>query len=370
MIPVLDLKAQLSLYREEAIKAMIDVMDSQTFIMGPKVDEFEKNLGKFLDLPPAVGVSSGTDALLVALMALDVQPGDEVIIPAMSFFATAGVVARLGAKPVFVDIDPGTYLMNAEQCKKAINRNTKAIIPVHLFGQTCDLKDLYTDPQAPVIIEDSAQAIGAKLRGKGTGHLGRLCATSFFPSKNLGGFGDGGAIYGLDEALLEKCKVLRVHGAKVKYHHTILGGNFRLDAIQAAILNIKLKFLDEWAQKRREHADDYDRLFAQSGLEAEGFLTTPKRIDQAEHVFNQYTIQTEKRDELKKHLHAKGIETMIYYPSPLHTQPCFSDLGYQVGDFPHAEKACKEVISIPVYPELTLEQQSYIVDQIKQFFKP
>lgn len=368
MIPVLDLKAQLSTYREQAISAMIEVMDSQTFIMGPKVDAFEKHLGEFLGLPKAVGVSSGTDALLVALMALDLKAGDEVIMPALSFFATAGVVARLGAKPVFVDIHPHTYLMQAEDCAKAITSKTKAIIPVHLFGQTCDLGDLYEDSSVPTIIEDSAQAIGAKLRGKGTGMLGTLCATSFFPSKNLGGFGDGGAIYGRNEELLEKCRILRVHGAKQKYHHTILGGNFRLDAMQAAILDIKLQFLNTWAELRRRNADRYDAMFAQTRLVEDGHLALPQRIVGAEHVFNQYTIKTSRRDDLKKHLLASGIETMIYYPSPLHTQPCFSELGYQLGDFPEAEKACHEVISIPVYPELTEAEQQYIVDTIQAFF--
>jgi len=369
MIPMLDLKAQLSSYRDQAISAMIDVMDSQTFIMGPKVDTFENHLGTLLGLPKAVGVSSGTDALLVALMALDIKAGDEVIMPAFSFFATAGVVARLGAKPIFVDIHPHTYLMQADACARAITSKTKAIIPVHLFGQICDLGNLYEDSSAPPIVEDAAQAIGAKLRGKGTGMLGTLCATSFFPSKNLGGFGDGGAIYGLDEQLLEKCRTLRVHGSKQKYHHTMVGGNFRLDALQASILDIKLQFLESWTKSRQLNADRYDAMFKQTDLVVKGHINIPQRIDGATHVFNQYTIKTSKRDELRNHLLSHGIETMIYYPSPLHTQPCFSHIGYRLGDFPETEKACLEVISIPIFPEITERQQQYIVDTIQGFFK-
>ncbi len=370
-IPILDLKAQLASYRERALQAMTEVMDSQYFILGPKVAAFESALGEWLDLPPVIGVSSGTDALLVALMALDIGPGDEVIIPAKSFFATAGVVARLGATPVFVDIDPQTFNVTEELVRPAITERTKAIIPVHLFGQSADLGSLYDLPQdqRPAIIEDAAQALGAQLRGKHTGHLGDLCCTSFFPSKNLGGFGDGGAVYGSDETLLEKMKILRVHGSKPKYHHHLVGGNFRLDALQAVILHIKLEFLDQWAQQRRTNAGRYNQAFAQLDLIAEDKLLTPFARNHEEHVYNQYVIRTPHRDALKDFLKDRGVGTMIYYPSPLHTQPCFKNLNYQAGDFPVAELACKEVLALPVYPELSDEDFNYVVDSVEAFFK-
>ena len=370
-IPILDLKAQLASYRERALQAMTEVMDSQYFILGPKVMAFEKALGDWLNLPPVVGVSSGTDALLVALMALDIGPGDEVIIPAKSFFATAGVVSRLGATPVFIDVDAQTFNVTEAQVRAAITERTKAIIPVHLFGQTADLGDLYNVAygERPAIIEDAAQALGSKLSGVGTGHLGDLCCTSFFPSKNLGGFGDGGAVYGQNAELLEKMKILRVHGSKPKYHHHMVGGNFRLDALQAVVLHIKLAFLDQWAEQRRRNAQRYNQSFAELDLIVPHRLTPPYARDHEDHVYNQYVIRTPHRDALQAHLKARGIGTMIYYPSPLHTQPCFSDLGYAVGDFPVAELACKEVLALPVYPELSDEDFNYIIDNINDFFK-
>lgn len=369
-IPILDLTAQLQSYRARALEAMTEVMDSQYFILGPRVKAFEEALGAWLNLPPVVGVSSGTDALLVALMALDIGPGDEVIIPAKSFFATAGVVARLGARPVFVDVDPETYNVTEALVRPAITDRTKAIIPVHLFGQAADLGELYTTPRGerPAIIEDAAQALGAQLNGRPTGHLGDLCCTSFFPSKNLGGFGDGGAVYGAEESLLEKLRILRVHGSKPKYHHHIVGGNFRLDALQAAVLHIKLEFLDSWAEARRAHADYYDAAFAERALIGEELITPPKRLEGATHVFNQYVIRTPKRDALKAFLAERGVQTMIYYPSPLHLQPCFASLGHREGDFPHAERACREVLALPVSPELSRGDHDYIIDVIDEFF--
>ncbi|MAD61443.1 MAG: transcriptional regulator [Myxococcales bacterium] len=370
-IPILDLKAQLASYRERALQAMTEVMDSQYFILGPKVAAFESALGEWLALPPVIGVSSGTDALLVALMALDIGPGDEVIIPAKSFFATAGVVARLGATPVFVDVDPETFNVTEAMVKPAITERTKAIIPVHLFGQCADLGELYDTPrdQRPAIIEDAAQALGAQLRGKHTGHLGDLCCTSFFPSKNLGGFGDGGAVYGSDETLLEKMRILRVHGSKPKYHHHLVGGNFRLDALQAVILHIKLEFLNQWAEHRRRNAQRYNQAFTQLDLVAKDKLITPFARNHDEHVYNQYVIRTPHRDALKEFLKERGVGTMIYYPSPLHTQPCFQELNHKVGDFPVAELACKEVLALPVYPELSDDDFNYVVDSVAAFFK-
>ena len=370
--PILDLSAQLQSYRQEALNAIERVIDSQQFILGPEVKAFERELSDWLTLSPAsVGVSSGTDALLVALMALDVGPGDEVIVPAMSFFATAGVVSRLGATPVFIDIDPQTFNITEEGVRAAITPRTKAIVPVHLFGQAADLGALYDAPQGerPTIIEDSAQALGTSLRGRSTGHLGALACTSFFPSKNLGCFGDGGAVYGPDEALLERVRVLRVHGSKPKYHHLLVGGNFRLDALQAAVLRVKLPLLNGWAEARRANALAYTARFEALGFCAPEALTPPYINPEGEHVFNQYVIRTPHRDALKAHLAERGIGTMIYYPSPLHTQPCFASLGYKEGDMPESERACKEVLALPVYPEMSAEQRDGVVDAVAEFFK-
>ena len=370
--PILDLKAQLISYRQQALAEITEVIDSQHFILGPKVLAFERALSDFLALTPSsVGVSSGTDALLVALMALEVGPGDEVIVPTMSFFATAGVVSRLGATPVFVDIDPLSFNLTESTVNEAITPKTKAVIPVHLFGQISDLGALYDAPLStrPAIIEDAAQSLGAQLNGRHSGHLGDLCCTSFFPSKNLGGFGDGGAVYGTDEALLERIRVLRVHGSKPKYHHHFVGGNFRLDAIQAAVLKVKLPFLNRWAEARRANAARYCERFEALGLIERGMITPPHVIEGATHVYNQFVIRTPHRDALQAHLKAHGVGTMIYYPSPLHTQPCFRDLGYVEGDFPEAERACREVLALPIYPELTSAQFNHIIDTIQRFFK-
>ncbi len=369
MIPVLDLKAQLPTYKQQVLKAIETVIDDQAFIMGSHVDTFERNLAQYLGVKKAIGVSSGTDALLVALMALDVSHGDEVIIPTYSFFATAGAVARLGAKPIFVDVDLDTFNMNKELCANAITPKTKAIIPVHLFGQICDLDSLYTDSSCPPIIEDTAQAIGARLRTKGTGELGAIAATSFFPSKNLGGFGDGGAVYGSNVEILDKCSVLRTHGAKTKYHHTYVGGNFRLDAIQAAILNVKLEFLTNWTTKRQEIARTYKMLLGNTNLIEKEFIIPQKNLEHSVHVYNQFTIRAKHRDLLKAFLYEQGIETAIYYPSTLHLQPCFSYLGYKSNSLPNAELLCQETLSLPISPNLSLDQQTYIVEQIEKFYK-
>jgi len=368
--PILDLSAQLQGYRQQALEAIERVIDSNQFILGPEVKRFERALSDWLELgPSAVGVSSGTDALLVALMALDIGPGDEVIIPAMSFFATAGVVSRLGATPVFVDVDPRRFNLSEPLARAAITPRTKAIIPVHLFGQAADLGSLYDESPSsrPVIVEDAAQSLGARLRGRLTGQLGELACTSFFPSKNLGCFGDGGAVYGRDEELLERVRVLRVHGSKPKYHHLMVGGNFRLDALQAAVLSVKLPLLDAWAAQRRENAAWYSERFEQLGL-CDGRLTPPEVAADGVHVFNQYVIRCPQRDALKAHLAEREIGTMIYYPSPLHTQPCFESLGYREGDFPEAERACREVLALPVYPEMSEAQREGVVKAVASFF--
>lgn len=368
MIPLLDLKAQFSTFRDEALAAVTQVIESQHFIMGPEVKAFEAELGAYMDLPSSVGVSSGTDALLVALMALEIGPGDEVVTPPFTFFATAGTVARLGARPVFADIDPQTFNLDASAAKAAITPNTKALIPVHLFGQLCDLGDLYTQADRPAIIEDAAQAIGARLRGKMSGHFGDFSTLSFFPSKNLGAFGDAGAVLCRDPKLGEALRILRVHGSKPKYYHHVVGGNFRLDAIQAAVLRIKLRYLDGWAEGRRRNAARYDTLLAEAGLVERGLVTLPFRAPDAHHIFNQYVIRAQDRDGLQAHLNARGIGNNVYYPHPLHLQPCFADLDHGPGDFPHAEQACAEVLALPIYPELPADDLARVVAAITGFY--
>lgn len=369
MIKVLDLKAMLPTYKNKVMKVIEYVIDEQNFILGSHVDVFENNLSKHIGVEKTVGVSSGTDALLVALMALGVRQDAEVIVPAYSFFATAGAVARLGAEPVFVDVDIDTFTMSRDDCYNAINSNTKAIIPVHLFGQICDLGDLYRNDKIPAIIEDSAQALGASLNGVPTGQLGRIAATSFFPSKNLGGFGDGGAVYGMDTKLLEMCAILRTHGSQIKYHHDYLGGNFRLDAIQAAILNVKLEMFEYWTEKRIQVASNYNSLLLDRDLIQNNLIIPQRKLENAVHTYNQFTVRAHKRDELKDFLKTKGIETVIYYPTTLHDQPCFKDLRHKKGQFPNAERLSRESLSLPISPTLDIKDQEYIVDQIKCFYK-
>jgi dTDP-4-amino-4,6-dideoxygalactose transaminase len=369
MIKMLDLQKESQEFKEDVLLEITKIVDDQSFILGSSVERFESELASYLPTKYVVGVSSGTDALLVALMAMGVKQDDEVIVPSMSFFATAGVVARLGAKPIFVDIDPKTLLLDQEKCKNAITKKTKAIIPVHLFGQICDLGDLYNQNDV-YILEDSAQALGAKLNNKGTGSFGHLAATSFFPSKNLGCFGDGGAVYGNNEELLSLCKTLRVHGANKKYYHSMIGGNFRLDAIQASILSVKLKHLERWTKTRRLNAEIYAGYFRSTNLVEKEFVQIPNPTNQNNiHVFNQYTLRVKNRDLLKDYLTSKGIETTIYYPLPLHLQQAFSYLGYQRGSLVETEKACDEVLSIPMNTTITISEQAYIVDQINNFYK-
>ena len=368
MIPLLDLKAQFAQYRTEAMAAIERVIESQHFIMGPEVTAFEQALGAYAGVRPAVSMSSGTDALLAALMALNVGPGDEVITTPFTFFATAGTIARLGATPVFVDIDPGTFNLTEAGVRAAITAKTKAIIPVHLFGQVCDLGSLYEDPTAPPIIEDAAQALGAKLRGKPTGQFGICSCVSFFPAKNLGCFGDGGGVLTQDADFEEKLRILRLHGSKPKYFHHVVGGNFRLDALQAAVLSVKLPLLDGWGAGRRANAARYVALLTEAGLVERGLITLPTVLPEAEHVYNQFVIRAEDRDGLQAHLNAAGIGSAIYYPGPLHLQPCFADLGHVPGDFPEAERACDEVLALPIFPELGEARLAAVVASIKAFY--
>jgi dTDP-4-amino-4,6-dideoxygalactose transaminase len=374
-IPLLDLKAQYATIRDEIRKAVDGVLESQLFILGPRVEELEKNIAAYSGTPYAVGVSSGTDALLAALMALDVKPGDEVITTPFTFFATAGVIARLNARPVFVDIEPATFNIDPALIEKAVGAKTKAIIPIHLFGQCADMEPIaaVAAKHGLAVIEDAAQSIGAEYKGRRAGSMSRLGIFSFFPSKNLGGIGEGGMVVTNDQALYDKVKLLRAHGMAPKYYHALVGGNFRLDAIQAAALNIKLKYLDGWSAKRRFNAATYDRKFAEAGLVARGLVKPPQPVyknggDKNHHIYNQYTIRAKNRDKLSAHLKDRAIGHDIYYPVPLHLQECFKDLGYRKGDFPVSEEAAGEVLSLPVYPELTPEQQDYIVGSISDFY--
>jgi len=366
-VPLLDLKAQYTTIRSEIQKTIETVVESQHFILGPEVAGLEQEIAAFCAAPFAVGVSSGTDALLMALMAIGVRPGDEVITTSYSFFATAGVIARLGARPVFVDIDPRTFNLDGSSIASKITSRTKAILPVHLFGRCADMEALLAIAQdhGIHIIEDAAQAIGARdEEGRHGGTIGDLGCFSFFPSKNLGAFGDGGMVVTNNESLADMLKVLRVHGGKPKYHHRIVGGNFRLDALQAAILRVKLKYLATWTEARRNNAGRYRSLFEELGVSK--IASVPD--DSPGHIYNQFVVRVPDRDRLQEFLKENGVETEVYYPLPLHLQDCFQELGYRSGDFPEAEKAARESLALPIYPELTEDQQRCVVETIREFY--
>lgn len=367
-VPLLDLRAQYATIRDEVRAAIDRVCDAQEFILGQHVTELESAIAAFAGARHAIGVSSGTDALLVALMGLRVGSGDEVITTPYSFFATAGVIARLGARPVFVDIDPVTYNIDARAAVQRINARTKAIMPVHLFGCCAQMDELLeaSARHGIPVIEDAAQALGAyDEKGRRAGSIGSVGCFSFFPSKNLGAFGDGGMVVTNDDGLAETIRMLRVHGAKPKYYHQVVGGNFRLDAIQAAVLLVKLKRLPAWTQARRAHANEYRRLLQAAGLE--GRVGIPR--DTPGHIYNQFVIRVAERDRLQAHLRARRVGTEVYYPVPLHLQECFRSLGLESGAFAHAESAARETVALPVFPELTGEQQQYVVDAIAEFFR-
>jgi len=369
-VPLLDLKAQYASIKDEVVPVVNEIMESQYFIGGPKLKEFEKNIAKYCQSDYALGVSSGTDALILALMALDIKPGDEVIVPVYSFFATAGCVARLNAKPVFVDIDPSTYNMDPEKLENAITPKTKAIIPVHLYGQLADMVKIKSIAQKHnlAIIEDGAQAIGAEdAQGNRAGTFGDIGCFSFFPSKNLGAFGDGGLVTTKDNILFEKMTYLKNHGANPKYYHKMIGGNFRLDALQAAVLTIKLKYLDDWTKARQKNAKYYRTGITACGLEKD--ILVPMAVPGYRHIYNQFIIRSKKRDALLTFLRSKNIGSEIYYPVTFNNQECFSYLGYRNGDFPKAEKAAAETLAIPIYPELTMDQKDYILDSMQEFVK-
>jgi len=366
-VPLLDLKRQYEPLRAEMERAMAEVAASQYFILGPRVEEFETSAAAWLKVEHAIGVASGTDALLVALMALGVGPGDEVVLPTFTFFATAGVVARLGATPVFVDIDAVDFNMDPAAVGDRISDRTKAVIPVHLFGQAANLDAIAEAASGIPIIEDCAQAWGADFKGTPVGGNGVMGAFSFFPSKNLGGFGDGGLVTTNDAGLAASLRELRVHGQSGPYLHPVVGGNFRLDALQAAVLSVKLPHVQSWIQGRRANAMRLVDRFMQQGLDE--VLGLPVALSGRGHTFNQFVIRAPRRDELRQHLIDRGIGCAVYYPLPLHLQPCFSALGHAEGEMPVAEQASREVLALPVFPELTQEEIEEVVGAIAEFYK-
>lgn len=366
-VTMLDLTEQYQNLKEEMLTALDDVMSKAHFILGANVKKLEEDVAKYSNVAHGIGVANGSDAIHIALEAAGVKRGDEVITTPFTFFATAGAIARAGAVPVFVDIDPITYNIDPSKIEAAITDKTKAIIPVHLYGQMADM-----DPIVEIaakhnlaIIEDAAQAIGAKYKGKCVGEMGTAATYSFFPTKNLGAYGDAGMVVTPNDEVAEKARVIRVHGSKPKYYHHVLGYNSRLDELQAAILNVKFPHLNKWSELRREHAATYTKLLNEKLGDK---VVTPVEAEGRYHVFHQYTLRVERRDELQAFLNEHGVQTMVYYPLPLHVQPVFKELGYKEGDFPESEKAAKEAVSLPMFPELKLEQQEYVVSKIVEFY--
>jgi dTDP-4-amino-4,6-dideoxygalactose transaminase len=397
-VPLLDLKAQYATIRDEVREALDRVADSQHFILGPEVEALEREVAEYSNCEYGIGVSSGSDALLVALMAIDLKPGDEVITTPYTFFATAGAVARLGGVPIFVDIDPQTYNIDPAKIEAAITEKTRAIIPVHLYGQMADMNPMMEIARRHrlTVIEDAAQAIGSEYEGQRAGAIGDIGCFSFFPSKNLGGFGDGGMVTTNDAALADRVKLLRNHGYRPKYYNKVVGGNFRLDAIQAAVLRVKLKYLDEWTAARQRNAARYRDLFNEAGLvidpqsvnsdsaqgstvkTAEGQslplasvpgVVLPTEPANMRHIYNQFVIRSGRRDELMEYLKQHKIGTEVYYPVPMHRQECFADLGHQENDFPSSECAAAETLALPIYPELTEEHLSSVVNAVTEFYE-
>jgi dTDP-4-amino-4,6-dideoxygalactose transaminase len=375
-VPLLDLKAQYQSLKQEIMQAIEAIAESQSFIMGPKVIQLEKEIAVYCTTAHGVGVSSGTDALLIALMAADIGPGDRVLTTPYTFFATVGSIVRVGATPVFVDIDPLTYNISSDHIKQVIKtmrpedrKALKAIIPVHLYGQCADMEPILAiaRKEGLLVIEDAAQAIGAEYKGRRAGSMGNMGCFSFFPSKNLGAFGDGGMVTTNDDTYQQKLKMLRLHGSALKYYHQRVGGNFRLDAIQAAIVSIKLKYLDDWTKGRQENAAKYRRLFKAADLEE--IIRLPAEIE-SRHIYNQFIIHCARdRDKLRDFLTQHKIGTEIYYPLPMHQQECFADLGYQKGAFPQAEDAAQKTLALPIYPELEEKQLAYVVQKIADFYR-
>jgi len=369
-VPLLDLKAQYATIREEIRAAVDAVLESQYFILGPTVSECESLLAPYCGCAHAVGVSSGSDALLIALMAEGIGPGDEVITTPYTFFATAGSIARVGARPVFVDIRPDTFNIDPAEIEARVTKKTKAVMPVHLYGQCADMDPILAlaDRHGLTVIEDAAQAIGAEYKGRRAGSMSRYGCFSFFPSKNLGAAGDGGMVVTQDAALADLLGVLRVHGSKPKYYHSLIGGNFRLDALQAAVISVKFRHLEKWTAGRQANAERYRRLFVEAGLVESGRVALPHADPACRHIYNQFVVRVPRRDELQAYLKDHRVSTEIYYPVPLHLQQCFAYLGHREGNFPHSEAAAKDTLALPIYPELTDEQARHVVDCVARFF--
>jgi dTDP-4-amino-4,6-dideoxygalactose transaminase len=384
-VPLLDLKRQYRQFKAEVLPVLERICDSQAFILGPETTALETAIARYSGAAEGIGVSSGTDALLLALMGLDIGPGDEVITSPYTFFATGGTIARTGARPIYLDIEPSTFNLSPvavqrfidEHCTgggnglvhRATGGTVKAIMPVHLYGQCADMRPLLEIARRHALrtIEDGAQAIGAEyVGGARAGSLGDIGCFSFFPSKNLGAFGDAGLCTVKDRELAEKLRVLRVHGGKPKYYHSMIGGNFRIDELQSAVLNIKLKYLDGWTAGRQRNAAAYRELFAAAGLD--GTVTPPHAVAGQRHIYNQFVIRAPERDRLKQHLAEHGVGTEIYYPVPLHLQPCFAYLGGRAGDCPESERAARETLALPVYAELAHDELEYVVDVIRRFY--
>ncbi len=375
-VPLLDLKNQYQTIKPEILKVTEEIFESQYFILGPWVETLEREIAAYSGTQFSVGVSSGTDALLISFMTADIGPGDLVLTTPYSFFATAGCIVRLGARPVFADIEPDTYNIDPGKVEAVIESihpdqrdRLKAIVPVHLYGQCADMDSILriADRYHLTVIEDAAQAIGSTYKARRAGSLGAMGCFSFFPSKNLGAFGDGGMVTCNSKTLYEKLKILRTHGASPKYYHKWIGGNFRLDALQAAIVCVKLKYLDQWTEARRQNARTYRALFDAAGLTDR--LKLPVE-NEGRHIYNQFVIQVpQDRDALRSKLKDAGIGTEVYYPVPLHLQECFSDLGYRHGDFPVAEHAAEHSLALPIYPELSNDQQVYVVEHIKKYYQ-
>ena len=363
-VPFLDLRAQYATIKDEIIRAISDVCESQFFALGPAVEAFEEKIASYCGSKYAIGVSSGSDALLVSLMALGIKRGDEVITTPFTFFSTAGSVARLGARSVFVDVDSDSHNIDVALIEEKITKKTQAIIPVHLFGQVAKMKAIMEIARRHnlAVIEDAAQAVGASHDGIKCGNFGDCGCFSFYPSKNLGGFGDGGLVTTNDEKVAEKIKILRDHGQSPRYFYKVLGGNFRLDGIQGAVLSVKLKYLDEWNERRRQNAALYDKMFADSPIKR------PKINSNNVSIYHQYTVTVANRDQLQKFLAENEIGSAVFYPKPLHLQECFEELGYKEGDMPVAERLCGQVLSLPIYPELKQEQIEYVARTALKFY--
>ncbi len=383
-VPLLDLRPQHEGLRDEIIAAVTDVIDSTRYIMGPELERFEEAVAEYSGCKYALGVSSGTDALLLALMSLNIGPGDKVLVPDFSFFATAGVVSRLNAEPVFLEIDPTTFNLCPKHLEEKLESYTeeelaqvKAVIPVHLFGQCADMQAILGVAQqfGIAVVEDAAQAIGAEYRLNGearrAGAMSDVGCMSFFPSKNLGGVGDGGMVTTNDTELHHQLHIKRVHGAEPKYYHKVIGGNFRMDPIQACVLRIKLQRLEAWHEQRRQNAVQYNQLLGEAQLEE---VVCPAAVYQDDnllnhHIYNQYTVRVQRREDLRKFLQERGVATEIYYPVPFHRQECFADLGYRPGSLPESDRAAREVLALPIYPGLTTEMQEYVVEKLVEFYR-